>query len=152
AIGDATKTNVNALLDRRDVLLDQLSSAVGAKAQFNTNGTVNVTVGGQPLVVATDGKPPFEAGTLSTAYSQADPPQGVSISVTPPGGTATDITAALTDSAVKAEAQTLNTTVPDYRAKLDAVAAALAATVNGTVQANGYDLSGDPGEDMFTGT
>lgn len=152
AIGDATKTNVNALLDRRDVLLDQLSSAVGAKAQFNTNGTVNVTVGGQPLVVATDGKPPFEAGTLSTAYSQADPPQGVSISVTPPGGTATDITAALTDSTVKAEAQTLNTTVPDYRAKLDAVAAALATTVNGTVQANGYDLSGDPGEDMFTGT
>jgi flagellar hook-associated protein 1 FlgK len=152
AIGDATKTNVNTLLDRRDVLLDQLSSAVGAKAQFNTNGTVNVTVGGQPLVVATDGKPPFEAGILSVAYSQADPPQGASVSITPPGGTAADITAALTDSAVKAEAQTLNVTVPDYRAKLDAVASGLATTVNATVQANGHDLSGAPGEPMFTGT
>jgi flagellar hook-associated protein 1 FlgK len=152
AIGDATKTNVNTLLDRRDVLLDQLSSAVGAKAQFNTNGTVNVTVGGQPLVVATDGKPPFEAGTLSVAYSQADPPQGASVSITPPGGTAADITATLTDSTVKAEVQTLNATVPDYRAKLDAVASALATTVNATVQANGHDLSGAPGEPMFTGT
>lgn len=152
AIGDATGANVNALLDRRDVLLDQLSSAVGAKAQLNTNGTVSVTVGGQELVKATDGKPPFEAGSLAATYGQADPPGGASVSITPPGGSAADITSSLTDSTAKAEVQTLNSTVPDYRAKLDAVAQALATTANTTVQGSGYDLSGATGKPMFTGT
>lgn len=77
AIGSATNTDVNALLDRRDVLLDQLSSAVGAKATINGNGTVDVTVGGQALVStgpaqnggSGKGGPPFTAGSLEVGWA-----------------------------------------------------------------------------------
>jgi flagellar hook-associated protein 1 FlgK len=76
-------------------------------------------------------------------------------------------TVAVPDSTASAELTTLNVTVPDYRAKLDAVAKALADTVN-TIQSGhvnagapadpipdtgpGYDLSGNAGVPMFSGT
>jgi flagellar hook-associated protein 1 FlgK len=65
----------------------------------------------------------------------------------------------LSDSTIKAETQTINTTVPDYRKKLDAVAQALATTVNGiqgvgadgvpAASPSGYDLNGASGAAMF---
>lgn len=177
AIGDATNANVNALLDRRDVLLDQLSSAVGAKATLNANGTASVTVGGQTLVSTGDGgTPPFTAGSLAAtpgdSWTPADP---VTLTISPAGGgadvdlvdsTTNPATNLLSDSTAKAELQALNTTIPDYRAKLDAVAQALATTVN-TMQGGhtnggagdpipttgaGYDLDGAVGAAMFAGT
>lgn len=45
--------------------------------------------------------------------------------------------------------QLLTTTLPDYRAGLDAVAADLAAAMNAQHQA-GYDASGTPGEPLFS--
>jgi flagellar hook-associated protein 1 FlgK len=168
AIGAATNTNVDALLDRRDVLLDQLSTAIGAKATLNANGTASVTVGGATLVATGPaGVPPFEAGSLAATYIQADPPEGAQVSITSPGGTpfllvdptASPATNVLSDSTIKAETQTINTTVPDYRKKLDAVAQALATTVNGiqgvgadgvpAASPSGYDLNGASGAAMF---
>jgi len=158
AIGDATNANVNALLDRRDVLLDQLSSAVGAKATLNANGTASVTVGGQALVsTGAGGTPPFQAGSLAVSWDTSvtpdwDPSKKVTLTITDSAGTATVLvdsaTSLVGDSTVKAEAQTINDTVPYYRSKLDAVAQSLTTTVNGT-QSGGFDLGGQPGAAMF---
>jgi flagellar hook-associated protein 1 FlgK len=41
--------------------------------------------------------------------------------------------------------------LPDYASQLDAVASALASTVN-SAQMSGYDLSGTPGGPLFSGT
>jgi flagellar hook-associated protein 1 len=177
AIGAATNTNVNALLDRRDVLLDQLSTAIGAKATLNQNGTASVTVGGATLVATGPassgsglGGPPFTAngltvdGTSPTFTMYLTDASGQFLDTT--GAVAADqtdpavrVTVAVPDSTASAELTTLNVTVPDYRAKLDAVAQALAKTVNGIqgVQADGvtatgapgYDLNGQPGAAMF---
>lgn len=181
AIGSATKTNVNALLDRRDVLIDQLSSAVGAKSTLNVNGTVSVTVGGAALVsTGAQGVPPFSSGSLAvtpdaTTWTPADP---VKLILSPAGGTAdvtlVDSTAVdagnnpapinlLSDSTTSAELTALNSTVPLYRGKLDAVAQALANTVNAIqgghtntgagdpipTSGPGYDLHGSAGVAMF---
>lgn len=193
AIGSATNTNVNALLDRRDVLLDQLSTSVGAKATLNNNGTVSVTLpgvdsGGNPVqlqLVTTGpaqngapglGGPPFEYGALTATYTTAsgsDVPLTASLTIsdipgninanppTSPSGTSTS-SVTLGGSAANAEMQTINATVKNYRDKLDAVAQALAKTVN-TIQSGhtstgpgdpaiepGYDLKGQPGTAMFT--
>jgi flagellar hook-associated protein 1 FlgK len=45
----------------------------------------------------------------------------------------------------------LNTTLPSYSAQLDSVAAALANTTN-TALAGGYDLAGNPGVPLFSGS
>jgi flagellar hook-associated protein 1 FlgK len=177
AIGAATNTNVNALLDRRDVLLDQLSTAIGAKATLNANGTASVTVGGATLVATGPaqngapglGGPPFTANALKV--DGASPAFVMHITngsgnyldgtgaVADQNDPSTWATVAVPDSTASAELTTLNVTVPNYRAKLDAVAQALAKTVNGIqgVQADGvtatlapgYDLTGTPGVAMF---
>jgi flagellar hook-associated protein 1 FlgK len=133
AIGRATGTSVNALLDQRDVLLDQLSTAVGAKLSFNPNDTVDVTVGGQTLV----------SGTTVNAYAVGTGPT-YPITV---GGNPVTVSTGKAASDLKA----LTVTVPNYRGQLDAVADKLIADTN-AAQAAGYDTTGNPGTPMFSGS
>lgn len=162
AIGDATGADINTLLDQRDMLLEKLSTGIGATAMINANGTATVTVGGQTLVQG--GSPPDEtAGSLAVTYGSTppDPPGGATITITDAAGAGPTTlldpfvpTNLLTASAIHAEAQTLNDTVPKYRTALDKVAQELATTVNGA-QSNGYTLDSAnsyAGLDMFTGT
>lgn len=133
AIGTATGTDVNALLDQRDLLLDQLSTSVGAAVTINPNNTVDVTVGGQSLV----------SGTTTGAFAVGAGP-GYATTV---GGTAV----ALTGGSAAADEKALTTTIPGYRAKLDAVADKLIADSN-AAQAAGYDPSGAAGAALFSGS
>ena len=132
AIGTATGTNVNSLLDKRDQLLDTLSSTVGATATLAPNGTATVTVGGQTLVSGT------------TAASMAADPSTHQVSVS---GTAVTLSA----SSAAARVTALTTTLPGYQSQLDAVANSLKSMVN-SVQGSGYDLNGAAGTDMFSGS
>lgn len=145
AIGSATGANINSLLDQRDTLLDNLSKSVGGVATLNANGTATVAVGGQDLVTsAAGGKPPYGSVPL-TATTTVNPADATDVSVGfAVGGTAVTLSA----SAASAEANTLTTIVPAYRAKLNEVAQKLADTVN-TIQANGYDANGAAGAPMF---
>lgn len=131
AIASATGTNANSLLDQRDALLTSLSTLFGGVATINVNGTADVLVGGQSLV----------AGVTTTALRTG---AGPLVSV---GGTAV----ALTGGSAAAEITSLTTTIPNVQAQLDTVANSLAATVNAG-QAAAYDLYGNPGAAMFTGT
>ncbi len=131
AVASAIGANDNSLLDQRDSLLMKLSDLTGAQATIGADGTASVTIGGQPVV----------ASTTSTAVTIG---AGNTIDVGgSPAGTAGGKLQSLLDG--------LNSTLPAYAAQLDAVAAALASTTN-TAQAGGFDLAGNPGGPLFTGS
>jgi flagellar hook-associated protein 1 FlgK len=131
AIATATGTQPNGLLDQRDSLLDQLATLAGGVATINANGSADVTVGGVALVT----------GNAAQAMS-ADSAYAVSISGSP---------VSLTGGSTAADVHALTVDVPKYQGRLDAVAAALANTVN-SAQTSGYDLSGAAGAPLFSGT
>ncbi|MCU1655698.1 MAG: flagellar hook-associated protein FlgK, partial [Pseudonocardiales bacterium] len=131
AVATATGANANPLLDQRDTLLAQLGALVGGVATINANGSADVIVGGQPVVT----------GVTATAVAV-----NASNQVTV-GGTAV----ALAGGSAAAEVTALATTIPGYQSQLDAIANALASSVNGA-QAGGYDLTGAVGTALFTGS
>lgn len=130
AIATATGSNANSLLDQRDTLLTSLSTLVGGLSTINVNGTADVTVAGQSLV----------AGVTTTAMSVV----GTTISV---GATAV----ALSGGRAAAEVTSLATTIPNVSSQLDAVANTLSTTSN-SGQASAYDLYGNPGAALFSGS
>jgi flagellar hook-associated protein 1 FlgK len=133
AVGTATGSNVNSLLDQRDQLLSKLSTLVGGVASLNTNGSANVTVGGQALV----------SGNATTPLSVgAGPSYQVQV-----GATAVTVSG----GSVGAEVTALTTTYPAFQAQLDAVADSLVSQTN-AAQTAGYDLSGAAGQPMFSGS
>lgn len=131
AIAAATGANTNALLDQRDQLLDSLSKLAGASVTIGTNGTADVSLGGQSLVSG------VTAATVTVAA-------GYAVQV---GGTAVTVGS----GSIGAETTALTTTLPGYQSQLDAVADNVSSTVN-QIQATGYDLSGSAGAAMFGGS
>ena len=131
AVGTASGANVNALADQRDGLLMTLADLAGAQTSIAPNGTAIVSIGGQSLVSGAT------ASTVSLSPGNQVLVGGV------PAGPAGGSLQGLVDG--------LNTALPGYAAQLDAVAAALAGTVNAD-QTSGYDLAGNPGGPLFAGT
>ncbi len=119
------------LEDQRDLQLTKLATLGGGQAQFQTDGTVTVTMGGQTLVSG------ITANTVAV-----DATNNVTV-----GGTGVT----LTGGQAQADVEALNTTIPNYQSQLDGVASQLASTVN-SAHAAGYDLNGNPGGDFFSGT
>lgn len=131
AVATATGSDPNSLADQRDQLLMSLSDLAGAQSTIQSDGSATVTVGSQTLVSST------ASSTVSvTAVNQ--------LLV---GGVATGATG----GSVQGLLDGLGTVLPGYAAQLDAVAAALAGNVN-TAQQGGYDLAGNPGGALFSGT
>ncbi len=124
----------NELQDQRDGLVAQLSKSLGATGVETTNGMVDVVVDGNVLVSGsgasklglTGGTDPLTMATSPVRLAVA--PGG---SVLQPGGS------------VGGQLEAMNTILPGYQAKLDAVASKLSA-VNG-VLATGYDQTGASG-------
>jgi len=131
AVGTATGATDNQLLDQRDSLLMSLSDLAGAQATINPDGTATVTIGGQTVVNST---------TATAVSVNASNQLQVGGSV---AGTAGGRLQGLLDG--------LTTTLPNYTAQLDSVAAALASTTN-AAQTSGYDLAGNPGGPLFAGS
>ncbi len=127
----ATGLDVNALADQRDILSDKLSKLTGGVATVQGNGMATVTVGGATLVSG--------ATSAGITVSSAGAVQVGGSAVTLTGGSAA------------ARVTALQVTIPAYQAKLDGVANTLSNVVNAT-QAAGYDLSGNPGQPLFTGS
>ena len=131
AVATASGTNTNALADQRDSLLLKLADLTGAQTTILADGTATVSVGGQSLVSSTT------ANTVSLS-----PSYQILVGGTPAGPAG---------GSLQALADSLTTALPGYAAQLDAVAAALASTVNAS-QASGYDLAGNPGGPLFAGS
>lgn len=134
--------STSELEDQRDRLVAQLGTSVGAVSRPMEDGTVTLTVGGSVLVsgarasaLAVTG-PVVGPGHGPVQVVWAD--RGAPVGFSDGGSLAGTVTA-------------LEVTIPTAAMKLDAVAAALAGTVNAQ-QAAGYDGSGAPGGAFFTGT
>ncbi len=113
----------NDLVDRRGVLLDKLAGLTNILVQNTADGGVNVSVGSTALVAGSDS---FAASLPSLLAA------GVS------GGTLGGLHAA-------------SLQVAALQTQLHAAAASVASQVN-AAQANGLDLSGNPGTPFFTAT
>lgn len=126
-----------ALLDRRDVLLEQLSGYVEIGAIIAPNQTVEVRLGG------TSGLPLVSGGTTGTLAMSAAADGTISFTL---DGTATTPAA----GSLAGKAQALSK-LADISAGLDGLATSLAATVN-AAQAAGVALDGSAGQPMFSAT
>ncbi len=124
AIAKATATGdtPNDLLDKRDVLIDQLSQLGNVTLTDTTLGQVDVSIGGAALV----------SGATSATLAE------------------TDMTS-LTSGKLSGLIQLRDTTIPSYQAQLDTLASTLITSTN-TQHAAGFDLNGNPGGAFFTGT
>jgi len=127
-------TDQSALLDQRDLMLQRLSEHADISVTVASDYTVEVRLGGTPLV---------QGGTAALLESATASDGTISFTV---GGSAIS----LSGGSLAGKAQAL-THLRDYRANLDAVANGLASAVN-TVQTSGAALDGTAGPPLFAGT
>lgn len=125
------------LLDQRDLLLEQISKYANVSATYNSDQTVEVTIGG------VTGQTLVTGGTTSTLAMVTATDGTISFTL---DGTA----ATISSGALAGQSQAL-TQLADTRSQLDTLAADIISVVN-TAQANGIDLDGNAGQSMFSGT
>ena len=134
-----TGGQVNELADQRDALVLHLSELTGATAQPNADGSVDVMVGGSPLVHGPHAEQLVLGGATGESQVGTTP-----VSFSWAGGGP----ASVSGGRLAASLQALNTTIPGTLASFDQVAATLASSVN-AVHDTGMDLDGNPATDFF---
>lgn len=153
--GTISGSNVNELMDRRDVLVDDLVSLTGGRTVTHDDGTVDVYVGGTAAVRGSHHE------TLAIADTASDPRPTTLEAVRglPPSAAAYPVVlqwsgglvAQVPGGAVAGVVDTLNTVLPYAADRFDAVAADIATQVN-TIFAGGLDRTGTaPAVGFFTG-
>ncbi len=133
--------SANDLLDRRDTLVRQLASLVGAQSQPADDGQVSVSVGGVTIVAGSEAQQLTLAGAPDIASAATDPPTLMwgSTPVPVDSGSAAGYLAAV------------KTDLPAMKGQIDAVAVALRDAVN-SVHQTGYTSAGTTNTDFFSGT
>lgn len=126
-----------SLLDRRDLLLEQLSGKVGISTSFGPGGTVAVTLGSST-------GPALVSGSTTAALAMQTAADGTI------GFTLDGAAVSIASGALAGKSQAL-TELAGTRSQLDDVAATLIDVVN-TAQANGVDLDGNAGQPLFAGS
>lgn len=139
-IANATASggNANDLNDTREQDLENLAKLVKIQTTTNANGTVDVSIGGTQLV---SGKQ-----TLDTLQAY-DPGNGQLQVRTATGGTPLTLSGGSIQGTIDARDGALQT----LRSNLDTLASSLISQVNG-IYSTGYDLNGNTGGTLFTGT
>jgi flagellar hook-associated protein 1 FlgK len=118
--------------------LESLAGLVNIQTTTNANGTVDVSVGGTQLISGTQ--------TLDTLQSY-DSGNGQMLVRTATGGTPLTLTGGSIQGTIDARDGALQT----LRGNLDTLASSLITQVNG-VYSSGYDLNGNTGGTLFSGT
>jgi flagellar hook-associated protein 1 FlgK len=125
-----------SLVDQRNAVMDQLSAAIGATGTTQSDGSVQVNLGGVTLVQGS-WSDHLTLQDSSGTYSVVAGTSGVALTTT--SGTAAGLMASL------------NSYLPTYQSQLDSVADHLSSLVNGQLAA-GYTAAGTPGQPLFTGS
>lgn len=131
----------NDLLDKRDVLLDQLSQYVGISTAPQSDGEVNVFFGaGQPLITG---------GSTQTLTLIQDPYDATrhEIALKGPSGAA-DITSQVSGGALGGLLAVRSQVLDTAQNALGQISVGIATLVN-QQQAAGMDLTGAPGSPLF---
>jgi flagellar hook-associated protein 1 FlgK len=144
----ASGGNANELLDQRDQLTQQIATLAGGTTRTNADGTVDVLLGGNPLVQGTDAR----SVTLGGGERLAD---GTSVTLTWTTGTAgaVGLSGGSIGGALAVLAPASGTAtggaLAEASASYDAVAARLATTVN-ALHAAGTTPAGTTGAPFFS--
>jgi len=126
----------NDLLDRRDQLLSDLSTMVGATTLTSTDGNVVVNIGGRALVEGVESFA-LQSPLGADGHAQVQWADGSAVKIT--GGELSGLI------------QVRDTTIPGYLSQLDSIATGLISRVNALHQA-GYGLDGSTGVSFLSGT
>ena len=129
----------NELLDQRDQQVSNLSNLVGVTTTTDSNGALNVFVGGQPLVLQ------GQTYQLTTVGNQFNASQLEIGSTSTTALLSPNITSGDLGGLLAARSQVINPALN----QLGQVATTLAQTVN-TQQAQGLDLNGNFGAPLFS--
>lgn len=133
----------NALLDKRDELIRQMSELVGVSTTTQSNGMMNVFVGnGQPLVVGT------EANMLGTATSATDTTRREVVFISP-NGNSSPISQFITGGTIGGLLDFRENTLDTAQNALGQIALSVADSMN-EQQRLGLDLEGNFGNNLFT--
>lgn len=145
AIIAATKAgnNPNDLMDQRDMLVRQVTSMVGGTTRNNDDGSVDIFVGGNPLVTRASADSLYVDGDTALAANGGSP----TVSIKWSNGQPAAVTSGSAGSALGA----LNSTIPSYASGVAAVAQQFASEVN-AAHAAGWDLDGAAGGALFGGS
>jgi len=136
AIAASGGTDVDALKDRQQLAVEQLSSLTSVAVLARPDGGVDVTIpSGRALVIG------------GSKYDVSASTGGNGLATLSLGGA--DITGELTSGTVGGLLYTRDTLIPGYRARLDQLAFGVAQEVN-TLHQSGFDLNGNPGTAFFT--
>jgi len=126
--------DASAFVDQRDVLIGQLSNLIDVQ-QIQSDNTLTLTASNGTALVT--GSQSFTLTTQPNASGQQQIfAQG------------TNITGDLTSGSLEGTLQARDQAIPGLLTQLDTLAAGLANGLN-AAQANGYDLSGNPGGNLF---
>lgn len=130
----STSQDSSALVDQRDVLIGQLSGLIDVSSIQSDNGLTLTTSNGTALVV---GGQSFALSTQTNSAGFQDVfAQG------------TDITADLTSGDLAGVIQSRDQAIPSLLSGLNSLAAGLANSLN-AANAQGFDLNGNPGGNLF---
>jgi flagellar hook-associated protein 1 FlgK len=139
--GQAAGQPVNEMLDKRDTIVRNLVSLVGATSSVDAEGRASVSVAGVNLVSGSNANTLTLTGSTDVSTASATSPALSigSFTVSPDSGTAAGLLA------------TMHTDLPTLSAKVDAVASGIITAVNTTYGA-GYATDGSTGQAFFSGT
>lgn len=126
----------NDLLDRRDLILDQLAKLADIRVTEDSAGWVRVTVGGVPIVES--------HGECQLGVQNG--PSGFAQIVYPPTGTEVPISSGVIDGYRRMRDET----IAQLKTQLDTLAQSLVTEMNAQ-HALGFDFNGQPGGAFFTG-
>jgi flagellar hook-associated protein 1 FlgK len=139
--GQTGGLDVASLQDQRDRAVTSLATLVGGVAYTDSQGEVSVSIGGVQIVAGNFSTAIKLGGGSDISVATTDPPTLTvgTVQASPSSGTAAGLLASM------------KTDLPGISAQVDSVANALKTAVN-TLQDSGYTLTGDQGEDFFSGT
>jgi flagellar hook-associated protein 1 FlgK len=126
----------NSLIDQRNQIMNQLASNIGAVGVAQSDGTMNVNVGGVTLV----------QGSWSDTLNATGGTGNMSIVAEASG-----VTLPASAGTVAGQLAAINQYLPAYQAQLDTTANNLESTVN-TQLAAGFTATGVSGAPLFQGT
>lgn len=138
-------TEINELLDRRDVLVDQLSKFVDIDVLETEDGTLTINAGQKTLISG------INANELEVTTQKLTQPKGsvaqASVRLREDQGTPVNIR----NGELKGLLDAHNDIIPNYQKQLDDLAAKLAEEVN-ELHKTGVGLDGSTGNSFFTFT
>ncbi|HSY17144.1 MAG TPA: flagellar hook-associated protein FlgK [Candidatus Acidoferrales bacterium] len=129
--------NANDLLDQREQDLENLSQLTSITTSTGTNGSVNVSIGGQTLVSGYNVSDTLQTYAGSNGHLLVQTGTGVNLS--------------LTGGSMQGTIDARDGTLATMQGNIDSLASNLITAVN-TIQNSGYNSTGGTGNSFFTGT